>query len=50
VLQFSPVSGEFRSWESGRAAFADLDDSDLLPAGRRPGAGLEPAWSGCGGG
>jgi dGTPase len=41
VLQFSPVSGEFRSWESGRAAFADLDDGDLLRAGRQPGAGLE---------
>src|SRR5215204_5351297 len=41
VLQFSPVSGEFRSWESGRASFADLDNSDLLRAGRRPGAGLE---------
>ena len=41
VLQFSPVSGEFRSWESGRAAFADLDDSDLVRAGRQPGAGLE---------
>jgi dGTPase len=41
VLQFSPVSGEFRSWESGRAAFAELDDSDLMRAGRQPGAGLE---------
>jgi dGTPase len=41
VLQFSPVSGEFRSWESDRAAFADLDNSDLVRAGRRPGAGLE---------
>ena len=41
VLQFSPVSGEFRSWESGRAAFADLDDSDLVRARRQPGAGLE---------
>jgi dGTPase len=41
VLQFSPVSGEFRSWESRRAAFADLDDGDLMRARRRPGAGLE---------
>jgi dGTPase len=41
VLQFSPVSGEFRSWENGRTAFADLDDSDLVRARRRPGAGLE---------
>jgi dGTPase len=41
VLQFSPVSGEFRSWESGRASFADLDDGDLERARRRPGAGLE---------
>jgi dGTPase len=41
VLQFSPVSGEFRSWESGRAELAALDDSDLVRAGRQPGAGLE---------
>jgi dGTPase len=41
VLQFSPVSGEFRSWENGRASFADLDDSDLVRARRQPGAGLE---------
>ena len=41
VLQFSPVSGEFRSWETGRAAFADLDDNDLVRARRQPGAGLE---------
>jgi dGTPase len=41
VLQFSPVSGEFRSWESGRASFAGLDDGDLERARRRPGAGLE---------
>ena len=41
VLQFSPVSGEFRSWESRRAAYADLDDGDLMRARRRPGAGLE---------
>jgi dGTPase len=41
VLQFSPVSGEFRSWESGRVSFADLEDGDLERARRRPGAGLE---------
>jgi dGTPase len=41
VLQFSPVSGEFRSWENGRAEFADLDDGHLAQARRRPGAGLE---------
>ena len=41
VLQFSPVSGEFRSWANGRAEFADLDDDDLSQARRRPGAGLE---------
>jgi len=41
VLQFSPVSGEFRSWDNGRAEFADLDDDHLAQARRRPGAGLE---------
>ena len=41
VLQFSPVSGEFRSWENGRQALAELDDAQLLRAGRQPGAGLE---------
>ena len=41
VLQFSPVSGEFRSWEHGRAVLADLDDDELERARRQPGAGLE---------
>ena len=41
VLQFSPVSGEFRSWENGRAEFADLDDDEITQARRQPGAGLE---------
>ena len=41
VLQFSPVSGEFRSWEHGRAALADLHDNELERARRQPGAGLE---------
>jgi dGTPase len=41
VLQFSPVSGEFRSWENSRPALANLDDVELARSGRRPGAGLE---------
>src|SRR4029450_819363 len=41
VLQFSPVSGEFRSWENGRASFADLDGTELVRARRHPGACLE---------
>jgi dGTPase len=41
VLQFSPVSGEFRSWETGRAELAELGDLQLSRAGRLPGAGLE---------
>jgi dGTPase len=41
VLQFSPVSGEFRSWEEDRAALAAMDVRTLAAAGRRPGAGLE---------
>jgi dGTPase len=41
VLQFSPVSGEFRSWAQDRVALAALDDEDLVQAGRQPGAGLE---------
>jgi dGTPase len=41
VLQFSPVSGEFRSWENRRKSFADLDDADVTRARRQPGAGLE---------
>jgi dGTPase len=41
VLQFSPVSGEFRCWENGRAEFADLDEASLVGARRQPGAGLE---------
>ena len=38
---FSPVSGEFRSWENARLQFADLDAASLVSAGRQPGAGLE---------
>jgi dGTPase len=41
VLQFSPVSGEFRSWEKGRTSFADVSEIDLERARRQPGAGLE---------
>ena len=41
VLQFSPVSGEFRSWESGRGSFAGMTVDQLGRAGRQPGAGLE---------
>ena len=41
VLQFSPVSGEFRSWESGRAALLILMTAIWTGAGRQPGAGLE---------
>nr|WP_294691738.1 dNTP triphosphohydrolase [uncultured Friedmanniella sp.] len=41
VLQFSPVSGEFRSWLDGRSELAALDDGALTAAGRQPGAGLE---------
>jgi dGTPase len=41
VLQFSPVSGEFRSWENGRSALADLELDSIASGRRRPGAGLE---------
>ena len=41
VLQFSPVSAEFRSWAGDRKALAALDDHELAGAGRQPGAGLE---------
>ena len=41
VLQFSPVSGEFRSWREDRASLAALDARALAAAGRQPGAGLE---------
>src|SRR3954452_10533883 len=41
VLQFSPVSGEFRAWLADRPALARLDVQRLAAAGRQPGAGLE---------
>ena len=46
VLQFSPVSGEFRSWENGRAALLILTTTIWCV----PAASREPAWSVCGGG
>ncbi|SDT38250.1 dGTPase [Friedmanniella luteola] len=41
VLQFSPVSGEFRAWREDRVALAAMDLGALAAAGRQPGAGLE---------
>jgi len=41
VLQFSPVSSEFRSWANERGSLAALDDEELARIGRQPGAGLE---------
>lgn len=41
VLQFSPVSSEFRSWAGDEAAFAALSEDRLAEIGRQPGAGLE---------
>ena len=41
VLQFSPVSGEFRSWMEDQEALAEMDVRALTAAGRQPGAGLE---------
>jgi dGTPase len=41
VLQFSPVSGEFRSWEAGRAELTGLGEAQLARADRQPGTGLE---------
>jgi dGTPase len=41
VLQFSPVSSEFRSWASDRRRLRAMDDAGLTEAGRSPGAGLE---------
>ncbi len=41
VLQFSPVSGEFRSWAADRDGFADRDAQELRGLGQTPGAGLE---------
>ncbi|HET9872027.1 MAG TPA: dNTP triphosphohydrolase [Propionibacteriaceae bacterium] len=41
VLQFSPVSGEFRSWANDRRRLANKDDRALRGLGQTPGAGLE---------
>ena len=41
VLQFSPVSGEFRSWTAERNRLKEMADDELLAMGRWPGAGLE---------
>ncbi len=41
VLQFSPVSGEFRSWQGERQRLAELADDELAAMGRWPGSGLE---------
>ena len=41
VLQFSPVSSEFRSWAQDRGTLAALDSEEMTRVGRQPGAGLE---------
>jgi len=41
VLQFSPVSGEFRAWAGEQRDFAAYDGAALARLGRSPGAGLE---------
>jgi dGTPase len=41
VLQFSPVSSEFRAWLLGRDHYSLMDPRDLARADRQPGAGLE---------
>ncbi len=41
VLQFSPVSAEFRSWENDQASLAEQSDARLERFGRTPGVGLE---------
>ncbi len=41
VLQFSPVSSEFRAWLIGRDHYSLMDPRDLARADRQPGAGLE---------
>jgi dGTPase len=41
VLQFSPVSSEFRCWMADRAGFAARDGRELAGLGQTPGAGLE---------
>ena len=41
VLQFSPVSGEFRSWITERRPLAAMSTDELRMMGRWPGSGLE---------
>ena len=41
VLQFSPVSSEFFTWESDLAIFTGLSEARLVEMRRTPGAGLE---------
>ncbi|HYP46660.1 MAG TPA: dNTP triphosphohydrolase [Propionibacteriaceae bacterium] len=41
VLQFSPVSAEFRAWAADRRQFASHRHGELTSLGRTPGAGLE---------
>jgi len=41
VLQFSPVSSEFFTWESDLAVFTGLSEARLVEMRRTPGAGLE---------
>jgi len=41
VLQFSPVSSEFRAWAGDRVRLATLERRDLATGGQTPGVGLE---------
>ncbi|NNG20618.1 dNTP triphosphohydrolase [Naumannella sp. ID2617S] len=41
VLQFSPISGEFRSWLGDQGRWAGVPDAELDSMWRTPGAGLE---------
>jgi dGTPase len=41
VLQYSPISAEFRSWLRESADWAQRPTAELAPMWRRPGAGLE---------
>lgn len=41
VLQFSPVSGEFRTWLADEQRLRRMSDADVQAMGRWPGAGLE---------
>ncbi|MFC7625380.1 deoxyguanosinetriphosphate triphosphohydrolase family protein [Microlunatus sp. GCM10028923] len=41
VLQFSPVSAEFRAWAADRKTLAGLEPESVRDLDRKPGAGLE---------